>query len=127
MIQILLYCIFIRFFAEVTFFTSCGRPNFVRKWIKFPYRNSSRSVISATAVDDVIGVYSVNSTEVEELRTELWKTVLPRVRAEIMQKFSVSQLYPTFPLPVIFISGNQVRFVMKQSPDTVPLKSDSTL
>jgi hypothetical protein len=71
-------------------------------------------------VDDVIGVYSVTSTEVEELRSELWKTVLPRVRAEIIQKFSVSQLYPTFPLPVIFISGNQVRFIMKQSPDTVP-------
>jgi hypothetical protein len=38
-----------------------------------------------------------------------------------MKKFSVSQLYPTFPLPVIFISGNQVRFIMTQSPDTAPL------
>ncbi len=89
--------------------------------MKFPYSNSSRSVISATAVDDVIGTYSVTSSEVEELRTELWKTVLPRIRAEIMKKFSVSQLYPTFPLPAIFISGNQVKFIMKQSPDKVPL------
>jgi hypothetical protein len=72
-------------------------------------------------VDDVIGVYSVTSTEAEELRTELWKTVLPRVRAEIMQKFSVPKLYPTFPIPVIFISGNQVRFIMKKSPDTASL------
>ena len=67
------------------------------------------SAISATAVDDMMGAFPVKLGEIEKVRTGIAAMLVPRIQRELEERFGVTQLHPTFPLPLIFIRGNQVR------------------
>ena len=68
----------------------------------------SCSDYSAVVFDDVIGSYSMTRGEIEAMREVVVGVVLVSIQKELEERFGVSNLRPTFPLPLILIRGNQV-------------------